>query len=179
MRTGKMFYSGLTVVLTLVICITSLVVVEKHTQAVLESGNNKETLSLLQQIFMEADYYSYDAANEIYTLYNDNREVIGYSFYGTDRGFRGDIDVLIGLKDKETIYGIIVIQQYEDYSYWFKLVSSNFFKQFNGLKIENCFLTGYGLGYGRVDAASGATVSSWGVVDAVRKTSLDKVKYIK
>ncbi|MFZ7104338.1 MAG: FMN-binding protein [Peptococcaceae bacterium] len=179
MQKGRALYSGFYIVMTLFICILSLVVVEKHTQAVLESGNNKETLSLLQRIFTEADYYSYDTDTEIYTIYNDRRDVTGYSFYGVDKGFRGDIDVLIGLKDKETIFGIVVIQQHEDYSYWFRLVSGNFFEQFNGLKIENCFITGYGLGYGRVDAASGATVSSWGVVDAVRKTSLDKIKYIQ
>jgi Na+-translocating ferredoxin:NAD+ oxidoreductase RnfG subunit len=163
----------------LIISITSLAVTEKVAHAVLESQSDMETLALLQQIFTSADYYSYDVDMEIYFIYDNSRNEIGYAFYGSDRGFRGDITVLIGLEDKKTIKGIVVVRQSDDYQYWQRLVYGNFFEQFKGLKIENCFITGYGLGYGHVDAASGATISSWGVTDAVRKAALEKVKLME
>jgi Na+-translocating ferredoxin:NAD+ oxidoreductase RnfG subunit len=91
----------------------------------------------------------------------------------------GDITVLIGLEDKKTIKGIVVVRQSMTINTGKRLVYGNFFEQFKGLKIENCFITGYGLGYGHVDAASGATISSWGVTDAVRKAALEKVKLME
>jgi Na+-translocating ferredoxin:NAD+ oxidoreductase RnfG subunit len=179
MNRGIALYPVIFIVLTLIISITSLAVTEKVTHAVLESQSDMKTLTLLQQIFADADYYSYNADTEIYFIYDNSRNETGYAFYGSDRGFRGDITVLIGLEDKETINGIVVVRQSEDYQYWQRLVYDSFFEQFKGLKIVNCLLKGYVGGLGQVDAASGATISSWGVVDAVRKTALEKVKLME
>lgn len=167
------------VTLVIIFAVSFLSITDKFTRAVLEARQDPETLILLQQIFIGANYYSYDDDTGIYTLYERGRGEIGYAFYGSDRGYRGVIDVLVGLQNNETIQGIVIIQQHEDYAYWDRLINNEFFEQFTGLKIENCFLTGYGAGKGQVDAASGATVSSWGVTDAVRKAALTKSISIK
>jgi Na+-translocating ferredoxin:NAD+ oxidoreductase RnfG subunit len=163
---------------TLVVFITLslLVNLESITRVEIAARQDQETLELLQTIFPEANLYTFDEDTEIYTIYNKGRSEVGYAFYGSDRGYRGEIIVLVGLEDKETIRGITVTQQHEDYWYWYRLIDGNFFEQFAGLKIVNCFLKGYGAGRGQVDAASGATISSWGVVDAVRKSALEKIE---
>jgi hypothetical protein len=151
MNIKKSLYAAFFVTLTVIISITSLAITKKAAQSVLETRNDPETLALLQQIFTGADYYSYDADTEIYTVYGRNYEETGYAFYGVEKGFRNNIYVLVGLEDKETIKNIVVTEQHEDYAYWLILVTDNFLEQFAGLKIENCFLTGYAAGRGQVD----------------------------
>ena len=171
------FYPILLITLVIVIAVLLLVTIENITRVKLESRQDQETLELLQGIFPEANLYTFDEDTEIYTLYNKGRSEIGHAFYGSSRGFRGDIVVLVGLEDKETIKSIIVTSQYEDGSYWRILEFSNFFDQFTGLKIEDCFPS-YSWLPGGVDAATGATASSKGVVNAVREAALEKVEYL-
>ncbi len=174
----KRLYPILLITLVIVIAVSLLVTLESITRVVLESRQDQETLELLQTIFPEANLYSFDGGTEIYTLYNEGRSEVGYAFYGSSQGYRGDIVVLVGLEDKETIRGITVTQQREDYAYWDRLIYSNYFEQFPGLKIEDCALNWFGRIGGQVDAATGATVSSWGVVNAVRRAALEKIEYL-
>ncbi|MFC2026593.1 FMN-binding protein [Chloroflexota bacterium] len=169
----KKLYPILLITLVIVIAVTFL----SSLVACAEAGY-QQTLEMLQKIFTEANLYTFDEDTGIYTLYNEARSEIGYAFYGSGRGYMGDIVVLVGLEDKETIKGITVTQQRESYGYWVRLVYSNFFKQFTGLKVEDCDLKRYDGGGGQVDAVSGATRSSWGVVEAVRGAVLEKIKYI-
>ena len=172
------FYPILLITLVIVIAVLLLVTIENITRVKLESRQDQETLELLQGIFPEANLYTFDEDTEIYTLYNKGRSEIGHAFYGSSRGFRGDIVVLVGLEDKETIKDITVTQQREDYAYWDRLIYYNFFEQFPGLKIEDCVLDWFSSIDGQVDAATGATISSWGVITAVRIAALKKIEYL-
>jgi Na+-translocating ferredoxin:NAD+ oxidoreductase RnfG subunit len=174
----KKLYPIFLITLVIVVAVSLLVTSESITRAVLEAREDQETLELLQGIFPEASLYSFNENTEIYTLYNHGRNNIGYAFYGSSWGYIGNITVLVGLKGKETIQGIIVTSQYETLSYWDMLVEENFFEQFIGLKIEDCYLKLYGKGDGQVDAVSRATYSSRGVVNAVREAALEKIKYL-
>ena len=53
-----------------------------------------------------------------------------------------------------------------------------FFEQFVGLKIEECHPS-YSYLPGGVDAVTGSTTSSKGVVNAVRGAALEKIEYIE
>jgi len=174
----KKLYPILLITLVIAIAVSLLVTSESITRAVLEGRQDQETLELLQGIFPEANFYTFDEDTEIYTLYNNGRNEIGYAFYGEDWGYRSKIVVLVGLEDKETIRGIVVTSQYENPSFWKSLINNNFFEQFTGLKIEDCALKRYGGEGGQVDAATRATVSCMGVVNAVRKAALEKIEYL-
>ena len=150
---------------------------EKINRAALESRQDPATLALLQQIFTNATFYTYSVDTEIYTVYNSGRHKLGYTVYGDGMGYRGRITVLAGLRDKETIENIIVIYQVEDLSYWYRLELNNFFAQFIGLKVEECYPSFSWLP-GGVDSVSGATFSSRGVVNAARDAILDKLQYL-
>ncbi len=174
----KRLYPIFLITLVIVIAVSLLVASESITRAVIEARQDQETLELLQGIFPEASFYIFDEDTEIYTLYNNGRKEIGYAFYGRSWGFNFNIVVLVGLEDKETIKSIVVTSQYETWSYWQMLVRSNFFEQFIGLKIEDCYLSQVGEGGGQVDAVTRATVSSRGVVNAAREAALEKIEYL-
>ena len=167
-------YPVLLVVLLTAASIASLVATADYTRAVMESQQDPETLAVLQQVFPEATFYSYDIDTEVYTVYNNGRNQIGYAFYGTDWGYISEITVLVGLEDAETIRGIYVTKQLDTPQYWKRLVDKNFFDQFNGLKVADCDLTRNG---GVLDAVSMATYSSRGVIGAVQD-ALTKIEYI-
>jgi len=105
----------------------------------LEFQQDQQTLEILIGVFPEAGYYIYDEEAEIYNVYDMSKNQTGYAFYGSSRGFISSIYVLVGLEDKETIRGIVVISQNESYNRWNMLVKYSFFDQFIGLKIEDCY----------------------------------------
>jgi len=173
----KKLYPIFLIVCLVFISVSLLVTFEGATREVLESRQEQETLELLQQIFPEAYLYTYDTDTEIYTIYNTGRREIGHAFYGSDWGYRSKIFVLVGLKDTETIMGIVVTQQREDYQYWERMEENNFFEQFVGLKIKECYPSWSWLP-GGVDAITRSTTSCRGVINAVREAVLEKIKYL-
>ena len=173
----KKYYAVLFIVIIILVCSALLMGAEKVNRMVLESQQDPATLALLQQIFTDATFYTYSVDTEIYTVYNSGRHKIGYAFYGEGQGYKGRIIVLTGLEDKETIKNIIVISQSEDLSYWERMIKQNFFDQFIGLNVEECYPSFSWLP-GGVDTISGSTVSSRGVIYAVGDAILDKSDYL-
>jgi Na+-translocating ferredoxin:NAD+ oxidoreductase RnfG subunit len=167
------------VFLTIIIVIASafMITAERVLLAVLESQQDPATMALLQEIFPEADFYAYSTETEIYTLYDNTRNEIGYAFYGEGYGYQSTIVVLIGLQDTETIKNMVLISQNETPNYFDRLNMFHFFDQFIDLKVENCYLSSYKNPDG-IDAATGATYSSKGVVDAVKNAVLEKIQYL-
>ncbi len=147
---------------------------------VLESDT--ETVTKLQGVFPETGYYTYDEENAIYTVYDTNKSRAGYAFNARGTGYSGSIHILVGLEDKETIRGIVILSHDEYASDPFgagpgdKLYGTELSNQFIGLDIDDCALTKEG---GQVDGLTEATVSCKAIVDAVRETALEKVELIK
>ena len=173
----RKYYPVFLLVLVVVLASAFMITTEEISKVALESQQDPAMLAQLQQIFPEANYYRYDKKTDIYTLYNNSRQEIGYAFYGEGFGYRSKITVLIGLKDKETIENIIVITQFEDPAYWEKLVKNNFLDQFIELEVVECYPS-YSWQPGGVDCVSGATFSSKGVINAVRDAILEKIQYL-
>ena len=137
-----------------------------------------ETLSLLQQVFPETSCYHYDEEAEIYTVYKADKAQIGYAFYAEGLGHGGLMTFLVGLKDKETIAGVIVIKHGESHGGMGDMPGppldfNPLTEQFVGLKIEDCYLTN---DFGLVDGITGASYSSRKTVDIIRETALTKFK---
>jgi Na+-translocating ferredoxin:NAD+ oxidoreductase RnfG subunit len=158
------------------ISIALLVGVESTLRADLELSQDQETMDLVRQIFPQADSYIYDDEAEIYTVYK-GRSQIGYAAYGKDHGYRGRLIVLAGITDTETIQGAVVIEQYDDDSYWDMLEEADFFSKFVGLEIEECHPS-YSWLPGGVDVVTRASSSCMGVVRATKKAALAIVESI-
>ena len=156
-----------------------LTITHRFTWAELEAQQDQETLEMLKEIFPKASFYTLE--DDIYIIYNNHRNEIGYAFYAEGKGWGGKMEILVGLEDKETIKDIFVVSHTETPAWWDMLVKSNFFDQFVGIKIEDCALKAkyYGLVGGQVDGVTAATVSCKAIVDIVRETALQKVKSIR
>jgi electron transport complex protein RnfG len=127
----------------------------------------------LQETFPEMSSYEFE--DDIYTIYSDG-EQIGYAFVAVGKGYGGDINILVGLEDENTVKGITIISQEETPGLGTRIAESPFIDQFLGIDIDDVALSKDG---GKVDAITGSTISSAAVVDAVRVTALEKVKQIK
>jgi len=172
----RAFYPIISAILVTALAFSLVVVTETLTREAIRSHLDQQTLDVMQEIFPDVGYYI--SSNDIYTVFSNGGAKVGYAFYGQGYGYGGEMLLMIGLKDKETIEGVIVISNRESPGYWSGLIYSNFLGQFAGLKIADCSLKRYGGTGGQVNGVTGATVSSRAVTDAVRETSLAKVKLI-
>jgi len=120
----RIFYPIAFIIMVVAIMFALLVLMERITRAELEAQRYQQTLDMLKEIFPEAS--SYVLEDDIYTIYDNSRYEIGYAFYAKCRAWGGEINILIGLQDKETIKGIIVVSNYEHPAYRDLLVESNF-----------------------------------------------------
>ncbi|MFC1860621.1 FMN-binding protein [Chloroflexota bacterium] len=128
---------------------------------------------MLGNMFPEMSDYILD--DEIYTLY-ENSTVVGYAFLAVGKGYGGNIDILIGLEDKETIKGITIISHLETPGVGARITESAFTGEFTGVKIDDVALK---KNDGEIDGITGATISSTAVVNAVKATALEKIKALK
>ncbi len=170
----RIFYPIAFIIMVVAIMFALLVLTYSVTKDELEARQYQQTLDMLKGIFPEASSYALE--DNIYTIYDNSRYEIGYAFYAKCRAWGGEINILVGLEDKETIKGMIVVSDYEHPAYRDLLVESNFTDQFIWLKIDDCVLK---KDDGKVHGVAMAAVTSRAVVDAVRETALEKVKSIR
>jgi len=161
--------------LVVLIAVTLLVFTESFTSPIVEKRLRQQVIDQMGDIFTEIGNYDYDEENELYTLYNGT-ETIGYAFLAIGSGYAGNISILVGLEDSETVKGIIILSHTETPGIGDRIENSEFLNQFIGLNINDVSLKRDG---GQVDALTAATISSRAVVDAVRKTAIEKVQQIE
>ena len=128
---------------------------------------------MLVETFPDMNEYTF--TGDIYTIYSDDT-LVGYAFLATGKGYGGDIDILVGLEDAQTLKGITIVAQSETPGLGSKIIESSFVSEFVGANIDDIFLKKDG---GQIDAITGASISSEAVVDVVRNTAMEKVKSLK
>lgn len=145
------------------ISVTLLVAVNSLTSPVLETRKVEEIKGILENIFPEMT--GYEIEDEIYVIYQDG-EKAGYGFTTRGSGYGGYIDILVGLDNSFEIKGISILSQTETPGLGSKITESSFTGQFKGLSITDIALKPEG---GKIDAITGATISSRAVVNAVKE----------
>ena len=174
-----------TVFLTALLSITLMFVIGCSTSPLILE-NNQDVLIPLQDVFPDTYYYSYDNTTEIYKVYDDKKSFLGYAFYAEGISYDGEFDgeggkkgtpmkILVGMEDKNTIKGAVVVSHAEDYMFWQLLIDAEYLRQFDNLELADAYLTSDG---GKVDCVTGATLSSLSVLDLVRESAAEKVKLI-
>lgn len=163
------------IVLTAVVAIsvTALTYTDRLTRGEIEAQKEAETASMLAEMFPEMSRYGF--ADDIYTIFSDG-DVVGYAFIATGKGYGGDIVILVGLEDEDTLKGITIISNEETPGLGTRIAEPSFTEEFNNLSIDEVALSEEG---GEVDAITGSTVSSVAVIDAVKAAAMEKVKLIK
>jgi len=137
--------------------------------------------SMLNEQFPSMDDYSYYEKSDTYTVFS-NDKIVGYAFMANANGYGGSIEILVALEntllteDDIVIHGISVISHSETPGLGERIVETVFSSQFNGITTDEVALKDNG---GKIDAISGATISSSAVVEAVYKNALEKAKEIR
>jgi electron transport complex protein RnfG len=118
-----------------------------------------------------------DADGEPVVLYfrgvDSSGNVVGYAFRNTQPGAQGLVEVLGGVSaDFSTVTGMEVMSHSETPGLGAKIIEPAFKSQFLNLPVADMSLSSGG---GKVDAISGATISSVTVVNALH-TGIDNVR---
>ena len=173
----KRFYP-LIVIIVIILIISTILFMESDANSRLEFHQDQPILGMIQVIFPEANYFVFLQDN-VYAVYDNFKNLIGYEFLATGEGFCGDIYIQVGLEDQNTIKGLNIKLHSEVFNagteYGEPLDFDWFVSQFEGLKIDDCVLSMDG---GAVDVITGATTSSRVVTNAVRETALEVLKLI-
>jgi electron transport complex protein RnfG len=96
-----------------------------------------------------------------------NGDLFALAFEVTGKGYHGPIDIMIGINiSTGKLTGIRVMTHTETPGLGARAAEPEFYEQFSGKGIKETALSSKG---GAVDAISGATMTSTGVSDAIRK----------
>ena len=169
--------------LTIVVCMSVIFLYTTNsvTEEYIEKAKNEAVNAMLNEQFSEMDDYSYDEKLELYTVFF-NDEIIGYAFVAVASGYGGPIDLIVALEstllqdDEIIIHGISVVSHSETPGLGEKIVEASFSGQFTGINVNDVALSKDG---GKIDAISGATISSSAVVNTVFNTVKEKARVIR
>jgi len=152
-----------------VISVSLLLSISSVTSPVLEMRKTEETKNTLKAIFPEMS--SYEVEDEIYIIYRDGKKD-GYAFEASGNGYGGKIEILVGLDTGFKIKGISVLSHTETPGLGARITEASFTDQFKDMSLNEVALKSEG---GRVDAITGATISSKAVVDAIHDRMVEVV----
>jgi electron transport complex protein RnfG len=120
-----------------------------------------------------------NAGFEIYKVFDENKNLIGYSLAYEGNGFQGKIRLIIGLeKDLDKITSIEILEQVETPGLGTKILEDPFRKQFDGLATTPFVEYVKGVPPSKpnqVQTITGATISSKSVV-AIINAGLEKAR---
>jgi len=181
------------VVVLLVICTTSGVVLsyvneatiapreyqyikfvqEPSIKAVL-SGYNNDPVKDRMQLNLGEDQEGNPVEKVVFPAKKDGKTFeVAYS--AAAKGYHGPIEVMVGVDPEGTLTGISIMTHTETPGLGARIVEPKFTDQFAGLDLETTKLSAEG---GKVDAVSGATFSTLGVITAV-DAALEQFPQIK
>jgi Na+-translocating ferredoxin:NAD+ oxidoreductase subunit G len=170
--------------LTIVVCISviSLTLINSITESRIEEAKQEAIDELLGEQFPDMAYSEYDDSIEVYTIFSTNDSVMGYAFLSEGKGYGGAIDILVALEntsmeqDQIILKSVSIVAHSETPGLGAKIEDIAFLEQFTGLSVQDVKLSSDG---GRIDAISGATISSSAMVDAVYDDALAKAGKIQ
>ena len=163
----KRFYPVILVTLIVLISAVLLGLTDNATRGKIAEQEVAQVRGYLGEMF--PNMTSLTREDDIYLVLEDDT-TIGYGFVAVGSGYGGEISILVGLENKTTVKGIVIISQNETPGLGTRVAEEPFTSQFAGVNIDDVRLDG------EIDAITGSTISSAAVVEAVRNTALEKVE---
>ncbi len=133
----KRFYPVILVTLIVLVSAVLLGFTNGITQPLIEAQEYGEVQSQLEVMFPDMTEFSVE--NDIFTIKKGDA-TIGYGFLATGQGYGGEIKILVGLENKTTVKGIVIISQDETPGLGSRITEDYFTSQFAGVKIEDVSL---------------------------------------
>lgn len=173
----KELFGGI-LVLTIITALSGylLAYVYKTTKPAIEKQQKLEEEKINKEIFPEGDKFVEKETKGIkyFSVLNSKGEEIGKIFTTTSLGYGGYIKIKVGVDENFKIKGVKILQHNETPGLGAKITNDKFLSQFKGKTIEDIYLK-KDKSNGKIDAITGATISSRAVTDGIRKL-LEKVK---
>ena len=162
------------------ISVTLLIFTEGFTGPVVEKRLQQQVVDQMVDIFPNIAEFDYDEDIDIYTLFADKEmtQKIGYAFLAVGAGYGGDISILVGLEDAQTVKGVIILSHSETPNIGSKAMEPAFINQFAGIDISDIAFVKDG-GLINRDGVTGATISSSAIINAVKQTSMEKLAQLE
>jgi len=173
LKKGLMFTSFLALILF--ISGASLTVTYRLAKDKIREQDKIKTEKMIKGIFANMSDYTYDEDRDLYIIYSLG-EVIGYAFLARGKGYGGNIDILVGLKDEKTIKGVRILKHSETPGLGARITEKSFLDEFKDIEIKDIYLKREG---GKIDAITGSTISSKAVTEAVYEEAKEKVNLLK
>jgi len=172
-ETLRSTYPVILLAVVVAICVTILTGVGNITLPRIEAMEKQKVEKMLSEMFPRMTGYTFE--DEIYSVYSGD-DTVGHAFIAIGKGYGGNINILVGLEDEQTIKGIIVVSHTETPGLGSLITEDFFTDQFTSVTIDDMALRRDG---GQIDAITGATISSRAVAEAVRVTAWDKVELLR
>lgn len=161
MRIGSHLKPVAVLTLTCLVWSAILAAVHEITREGIEAAEKAEMDAALSEIFPGARFVEENG----YFMCLENEKIVGYAMVVEGRGYGGRMKVLVGLGTDNRVAGVRVFAHNETLGIGSRVAEGRFLIQFVGKTEEELFLREDG---GKIDAITGATVSSRGLVSAVR-----------
>ncbi len=172
MSKKREFWPVIFLTLVVVISIVALTLANGITKDKIVQAKQDAVAEMLATLFPNMESFTYDEDGGLYTVLSGG-EPIGHAFMAQGRGYGGTIDILIGLKpDNKSLQGIKIITQQETPGLGAKIINTSFLDQFNGVGVNEVELSRDG---GKIDAITGATISSTAVVNGVKQAIIKEL----
>ena len=172
MSKKREFWPVIFLTLVVVISIVALTLANGITKDKIAQAKQDAVAEMLATLFPNMESFTYDEDGGLYTVLAGG-EPIGHAFMAQGRGYGGTIDILIGLKpDNKSLQGIKIITQQETPGLGAKIINASFLDQFKGVGVNEVELSRDG---GKIDAITGATISSAAVVNGVKQAIIKEL----
>jgi len=105
---------------------------------------------------------------EFFQGFDGMGSLVGFVAKGKARGYGGEVVVLVGMDREMRLVGVRVLEHKETPGLGTKATEPPFLRQFKGLRAGDLKLRRYG---GKIDAITGATITSRAVTEAAREAA--------
>ncbi|MBD3164283.1 RnfABCDGE type electron transport complex subunit G [Candidatus Woesearchaeota archaeon] len=127
----------------------------------------------LGQVHTTADDFE---AKDGYFVALKNSKIIGYAAVAEAQGYGGTIKILAGIDTEKKLTGIRIMEHEETPGMGASALKPEFYSQFSGLPADKIALRRNG---GKIDAITGATITSSAVIDAVKQALESELSSLK
>ncbi len=167
---SKGLYPIVFLTLIVLISVSLLLYINSFTSEIVEAQNQAKIKAALEKIFPELTEFEEDG--EIYIIY-ENADIAGYTFITSGSGYGGKINMLVGINKDYAIRDVAILSHTETPGLGSKITEEAFTGQFIGLETGDVALSKDG---GRIDAITGATISSRAVTEAIQEKMIEMIE---
>jgi len=147
----------------------SLAVVNAVTKEPIASYENRHRDAALREVFADADEFRSVAPDRVWEALREGRRA-GYVFLTRVQGYSGAITLMFGTDSDGGVTGLRVLSHTETPGLGAKITTGQFRDQFRNRRLEQLILKEDDPAKGKIDAVTGATISSRAVTKALSST---------